>query len=151
MILYGQSEAVADFVARLLGYPTGFGECQAMGFLDGGGRLVAGVVFHNYQPRNGVIEISAASTCRTWLNRARLAAIFDYPFRIGCRMVVARIGEHNHRARRIWCSLGSDEYVIPALRSPTEAEVIYTLSAETWRNGRFGEITNGQAEVTSAA
>ena len=136
MILYGQSEAVERFVADLLGYPRGFGECQAVGFLDGDGKLVAGVVYHQYQPEQGVIEISAASTCRNWLNRARLAEIFDYPFRIGCRLVVARIGEHNARARRIWRSLGSDEYVIPALRSPSESEVIYTLSAEQWRNGK---------------
>ena len=136
---------VERFVAGLLGYPRGFGECQAIGFLDSEGKLVAGVVFHHYQPEQGVIEISAASTCRNWLNRARLAEIFDYPFRIGCRLVVARIGEHNARARRIWRSLGSDEYVIPALRSPQEAEVIYTLSAEKWRAGKFKEIQHGQA------
>ena len=137
---------VERFVAGLLGYPRGFGECQAVGFLDRDGKLVAGVVYHQYQPEQGVIEISAASTCRNWLNRARLAEIFDYPFRIGCRLVVARIGEHNARARRIWRSLGSDEYVIPALRSPTESEVIYTLSAEKWRAGKFKDIQHGQAE-----
>lgn len=137
---------VERFVADLLGYPRGFGECQAVGFLDGDGKLVAGVVYHQYQPEQGVIEISAASTCRNWLNRARLAEIFDYPFRIGCRLVVARIGEHNARARRIWCSLGSDEYVIPALRSPSESEVIYVLSAEKWRAGKFKEIQHGQAK-----
>lgn len=146
MILYGQSDLVAGFVAELLGYPRGFGECQAVGFLDGEGKLVAGVVYHQYQPEQGVMEISAASTCRNWLNRARLAEIFDYPFRIGCRLVVARIGEHNARARRIWRSLGSDEYVIPALRSPQEAEVIYVLSAENWRTGKFREIQYGQAK-----
>lgn len=145
MILYGQSDLVERFVAELLGYPRGFGECQAVGFLDGDGKLVAGVVYHQYQPEQGVIEISAASTCRNWLNRARLAEIFDYPFRIGCRLVVARIGEHNARARRIWRSLGSDEYVIPALRSPSEAEAIYVLSAEKWRAGKFKEKHHGQA------
>lgn len=146
MILHGQSEVVERFVADLLGYPRGFGECQAVGFLDGDGKLVAGIVYHQYQPEQGLIEISAASTCRNWLNRARLAEIFDYPFRIGCRLIVARIGEHNARARRIWCSLGSDEYVIPALRSPSESEVIYVLSAEKWRAGKFKEIQNGQAK-----
>lgn len=145
MTLYGHSEAVAAFVAALApGCARGFGECQAVGFLDRQGRLVAGVVYHNYQPEAGVIEISAASTCRTWLNKARLREIFDYPFRIGCRMVVTRTGEQNHRVRRIWRSLKADEYVIPALRSPTEAEVIYTLTAEQWRNGKFRDIANGK-------
>ncbi len=143
MILYGQSEAVAGFVAQLLGYPRGFGECQAIGFLDSAGRLQAGIVYHNYQPENGVIEISAASTCRTWLNRDRLRTIFDYPFRIGCRMIVTRTGEHNKRVRRIWRSLGADEIIVPSLRSPTEAEVIYTLTREQWQGGKFGKIANG--------
>jgi hypothetical protein len=52
-------------------------------------------------------------------------------------MVVARIGEHNRRARRIWRSLGADEYLIPALRSPTESEVIFTLTAEQWRASKL--------------
>ncbi|MGL5010980.1 MAG: hypothetical protein ACRC6I_13960 [Paracoccaceae bacterium] len=151
MILHGQSEIVARFVADLLGFGRGFGECQAIGFLDAGGNLVAGIVYHQYQPEQGIIEISAASTCRSWLTRANLSEIFDYPFRIGCRMVVARIGEHNQRARRIWRSLGADEYVIPALRSPQEAECIFTLSAEQWRNGKFGSKDHRQAEGTEAA
>ena len=137
MTLYGHSEQVAAFVAAILGYRTGFGECQAVGFLDGNGKLVAGVVYHNYQPDYGVIEISAASTCRTWLNKGRLQEIFGYPYRIGCRMIVTRTGEHNHRVRRIWRSLRADEFVIPALRSPSEAEVIYTLTAEQWQGGKF--------------
>lgn len=148
MTLYGQTEAVAGFVAALLGYRTGFGECQAIGFLDGDGRLVAGIVYHNYQPDNGVIEISAASTCRSWLTKSRLREIFDYPYRIGCRMIVTRTGEHNHRVRRIWRSLKADEYVIPALRSPTESEVIYTLTAEQWRNGKFRDIAHGKTKGT---
>ncbi len=138
MTLYGHSAAVERFVAALIpGCERGFGEAQGIGFLDGAGRLVAGVVYHNWNPESGVIEISAASTCRDWLTRDRLKEIFAYPFAIGCRMAVARIGEHNRRARRIWRSLGADEFIIPALRSPTEAEVVYTLTSEQWHNGKF--------------
>ncbi len=139
-IVYGQNEIVAGFAAMLLGYRTGFGECQTIGFTDRDGRLVAAIIYHNYQPDNGVIEISAASTCRTWLTKSRLREIFDYPYRIGCRMIVTRTGEHNHRVRRIWRSLRADEYVIPALRSPTEGEVIFTLPKETWEAGKFGKL-----------
>lgn len=136
--LYGHDEAVARFVADILGFDRGFGENKAIGFLDRDGRLEAGVVFHDYSPENGVIEISAASTCPRWLSRARMHEIFDYPFgQIGCRLVVARISEHNKRARRLWISLGSDEYVIPALIAPHTAQIIYTLTAEQWRNGKF--------------
>jgi hypothetical protein len=107
-----------------------------MGFLDATGTVEAVIVYHNWQPEAGVIEISAASVNRSWSTRERVKAVFDYPFR-HCRMVVARIGEHNRRARRIWRSLGADEYLIPALRSPTESEVIFTLTADQWRASKL--------------
>jgi hypothetical protein len=150
LIVYGQP--VHDFVARTVpGCERGFGECQAIGFADNG-VIVAGVVYHNWSPETGVIEMSAGSITRNWLNRARLSLIFGYPFDVvRCRMAIARIAESNHRARRIWRSLGADEFIIPALRSPTEAECIFTLPRETWEAGRFKGAIRGQAESANAA
>jgi RimJ/RimL family protein N-acetyltransferase len=134
-MIYG--DEVKRFVAEQLGFDRGFGPSSAIGFVDDG-EIVAGVIYHNWHPEGGVIEISAASSQRKWLNRSRLSVIFGYPFdQIKCRMVVARIGEHNARARRIWRSLGAREYAIPELRSPQEAEIVYTLTADQWRNGKF--------------
>jgi hypothetical protein len=124
---------VADFVAALLGFPRGFGECQAVGFLDAACVLEAGVVYHNWNPEAGVIEISAASTTRRWGTRGRLHMIFGYPFdHIGCQMVVARHAEDNP-VRRIWKALGASEHVIPRLRGRDRAECIATLTVEKWR------------------
>lgn len=111
----------------------GFGECQALGFLDADGVLEAGIVYHNWRPSAGIIEISAASINRRWGTRGRLNLIFDYPFnRIGCQMVVARHSEHNP-VRRIWKALGASEIVIPRLRGRDEAECVATLTVEAWR------------------
>ena len=139
MKLAAQSDFVAAFVAaNIPGCERGFGNCAAIGFSDATGKLVAGVVYHNWQPECGVIELSAASTVRSWLTKDRLCQIFEYPFEtVGCRMAVARISEHNKRARRIWRSLGAVEYRIPQLRSPTDDEMIYTLGAEKWRSSKF--------------
>jgi len=146
----GQDARVSAFVADQLGYSRAWDNCRALGFTDAKGQLIAGVVYHDWCPETGVIEISAASLHRKWLNRYRLFAIFEYPFQF-CRIVVARIAEGNTRARRIWRSLGADEYVIPRLRSPSEAEVIYTLSAETWRGSKYGKRENGKAQSANAA
>jgi RimJ/RimL family protein N-acetyltransferase len=138
MIVYGPP--VMQFVADQLGFDRGFGECSAIGFMEGG-EIVAGVIYHNWNPESGVIEMSAASNRRKWLTKARLSVIFAYPFdQIKCRMVIARHSEFNTRARRIWRSLGCNEYVIPALRSPSEAEVIATLTADQWRAGKFSKV-----------
>ena len=129
---------VAEFVAQNIpGCERGFGPCQAMGFVDDG-ELVAGFVYHNWSPEYETIEVSGASSKRKWANPDRLSAIFAYPFEeIKCRMVVARHSEHNKRVRRIWRSIGADEYIIPQLRSPTEAEVIATLRRDQWLNSKF--------------
>jgi len=148
LIVYGPE--VAAFVARNIpGCERGFGECSAIGFLENG-ELVAGVVYHNWNPESGVIEMSAASTTRAWLTKERLAVIFAYPFSF-CRMIVTRQSENNRRALRIWRSLGGLEYRIPDLRGPGEAEVFFTLTADQWRSGKFKGIADGQAVSAETA
>ena len=148
MTVYGPD--VAAFVAaNIPGCERGFGECQAIGFEDGG-KLVAGVVYHNWNPESGVIEMSAASINRAWLTKERLAVIFAYPFTF-CRMVLTRQSENNRRALRIWRSLGGLEYRIPDLRGPGEAEIIFTLTAEQWRSGKFKDVADGETVRSEAA
>ncbi len=138
MIIADDPETVSAFVASLIpGCERGWANCKALGFVDGGA-LVAGVVYHNWSPEMGVIELSAASVNRSWLTRDRLKAIFGYPFdQLRCRIAIARISEHNARARRIWRSLGALEYTLPELRSPTEAEILYMLHERDWRSNKL--------------
>jgi RimJ/RimL family protein N-acetyltransferase len=131
LIVYGQTELVAAFVAANIPGETGFGNCKAIGF---GNPLVAGVVYHNWNPEGRVIELSAASTTRKWVTRANLKVIFGYPFdELECQLCVARISEHNARARRIWRALGATEYRIPRFYGRDEAMIIATLPVEAWR------------------
>jgi len=131
LIVYGQNERVAAFVAANIPGETGFVNCAAIGF---GTPLVAGVVYHNWNPEGRVIELSSASTTRKWVTRANLKVIFGYPFdELECQLCVARISEHNARARRIWRALGSTEYHIPRFYGRDEAMIIATLTVEAWR------------------
>ena len=125
--------AVARFVSRgLWGDDRGVGPCQGIGFADADGRLVAGVLLHNYQPDCGVIEVTAYSETRRWLTRGALVDVFGYVFR-HCQMAVARISENNATARRFWRALGANEHRIPRLRGRDEAEIISTLTEEQRR------------------
>ena len=130
---------VEDFVASLIpNFERGFGPCETYGITDASGNLVAGIVYHNYYPENGIIEISAAATSPKWLTRRHMQDILEYPFdQLGCRMVVARTGGNNKRALRIWRSIGASEFEIPQLRSPSESEVIHTLTPEQWANSKM--------------
>lgn len=134
-LLYGQSDAVCDWVKARLDGPE-FGNCQAVGVVNDG--LIAGIVFHDWNPRSETIEVSAAADSPKWATRKTLTALFAYPFDgIGVRIVYARIAESNTRARRLWRAFGAKETAIPEMRGVGEAEIIATLTREQWQKSRL--------------
>lgn len=145
--LYGQDARVSDFVAQHIpGCERGFSaSSKAIGVLDGE-KLIAGMVYHNWAPEAGVMELSGASIDRRWLQRPILHAIFDYPFTdVGCQMVVMRVSELNTSLHRILRGLQFDEYRIPRLRGRDEDEIIFTLTVENWQSHqKFTKVQHGK-------
>jgi RimJ/RimL family protein N-acetyltransferase len=147
-IVWGTSEnpeinaGIGQFVSLMIpGCETGFSNFKSMGVIKGG-ELIAGVLYHNWSPKTGAIEVSAAASDPRWLTKETLKALFGYPFDdIGCQIVVARIAETNIRARRMWRAVGAKEHLIPRLRGRNEAEAIMILTDDAWR--KFG-IANGK-------
>lgn len=138
-------DRVADWVARHIeGCERGFGPSRALGVAHKGD-LVAGLVFHNWEPEHALIEISAAATHRGWMTRQVVNTAMEYVFDgLNCQAVVARIGEWNKPARRIWQALGSAEYTIPRLRGRDKAGCLYVLTDDAWKLSRFNEkVTHG--------
>lgn len=136
-------DAVRLFVEfGLWGGRRQFGASTAMGYADETG-IVAGLVFHNYDPDTGVIEISAYSTRRDWLTKGRLVELFGYPFdQLGVRICIARSSDTNRRALRIWKALGASQHPLPDLRGEGEAEIVSLLKRETFQ-ARFKESADG--------
>lgn len=134
---------IEQFVAALHGSERGFGPCATMGFHNKSGELVAGVVFHNWQPEYGVIEVSAASVDPRWLTRGRMHEVAGYVFDgLGCRMALARHSEHNRIARRLWDRVGAREIRMPNLRGPDEDEMVALLTREDWEASKFAKGSN---------
>lgn len=135
--IFGHDETVSRFVAgHIEGCERGFGKCKAIGVVHDG-QLVAGIVYHNWNPESAVIELSAAGTDRRWLSRPVIKAMFGYPFdQIGCQMVVLRVSERNGVMCGIARRFGFREYRVPRLRGRDEAEIIFTLTEEDWRAHR---------------
>lgn len=128
------NHAIAGFVAaRIDGCERGFADFTTLGVTEEG-RLVAGVVYHNYSPEAGVVELSAAATSKGWLTRPVLKAMFGYPFdEIDCQMAVLRVSEENAGMVSIARRFGFTSYRIPRLRGREEAEIIFTLTDNDWR------------------
>lgn len=144
-MVYGPDEPVADFVAKLIpGCERGFDRPRAFGILEDN-QLIAGVVYTNWNPEAGIIEMSAAATSPRWFTGKVIRTVFSYPFDLcACQMVVLRVSEKNQRMRSIAERLGFTGYPIPRLRGRDESEIVYTLTEEQWRASRFERSRHGQ-------
>lgn len=108
-----------------------------MGVLHGG-EMVAGVVFHNWCPEHGVIELSAAATSKRWVTRPVIKAVMGYAFdEAECQMIVSQMDMSNDAPRALWRGLGATEYVIPRLRGKDADGVLATFTDDAWRSSRF--------------
>ena len=137
-VVFGPDEPVADFVAKLIpGCERGFERPRSFGVLSNN-RLVGGVIFTNWQPEAGTIELHAAATTRRWLTAPVIRTVFGYVFdRCECQMAILRVAEGNEAMRSIARRLGFSEHVIPRLFGRDQAGIVYTLTEEQWRASRF--------------
>lgn len=137
-VVFGPDEPVADFVAQLIpGCERGFERPRSFGILQNN-HLIAGVVFTNWQPEAGTIELHTAATSPRWLTGPVIRTVFRYVFdHCGCQMAILRVAEHNGPMRSIAERLGFTAHVIPRLFSRQEAGIVYTLTEEQWRASRF--------------
>ena len=114
-----------------------FGNCVTMGVIENE-RLIGVMVFHNYDPDAGTIEISGASTSKRWLNRKTLKAMFDYPFRqLGLNTVVMRCDADKRHLSRMLKAYGFSEHIIPHLGAGGQDLHVYVLTREAWAGNKF--------------
>jgi len=141
--VHGHSQTVAHFVASLIPHcRRGFGDnAKAIGIIDNEGRLIAGIVYHNWDPDSGIIEISgAAIPGKYWLTRETIRRMYQYPFlQLGCQMVVQRTPAD---ATRLLGMLAAYDYTLipmPRLFGRERDGVICCLTKEAWAANRFNQ------------
>jgi RimJ/RimL family protein N-acetyltransferase len=137
IIIAGSSEpdlnrALAGWMEAQLGQEPFREPYSTMGIFSGN-ELCAALIFENYRPQDGTIEIGIASTSPRWLNRTVMNAMADFVFgQLGCQMAVFRTSERNTSACRLMQRVGFECIVIPRLRGRDEAEHFYCLTDTTW-------------------
>lgn len=145
------NEALGNWCAAQIGLPRPFDmPYSTMGVFQGE-TLIAVMLYNNWQPEAGVIEIHGAATDKRWLNKKSLWEMFSFPFlRVGAQLVVMRVSERNvtwngRGLPRLLKSYGFKSYGIPRLRGRNEAEIIHTLTDDDWAgNGFHKENTSGK-------
>jgi RimJ/RimL family protein N-acetyltransferase len=139
--VYGQDEVVAHAVAQMIPAvrERGFGKCKAIGVIDGDGRLLAGIVYHNWSPEAGVIEISMAALPKTkWLTRETLHRMFEYPFdQIGVQMIMHVVPADDERSLRQIAVAGHMFIKVPRLLGRDRDAVLCLLTREAWDASKF--------------
>ena len=140
--VYERDEAVANAVAQLVpNCERGFGRCKTIGVIDENGVLIAGVVFHNWQPEAGVIEMSAAALPgKRWLTRETIQTMYGYVFDIcECQLVLSLVPSDDDRTLRMLASGGYKFVRVDRLLGRDRDATICTLTEEAWRANRFNK------------
>ena len=98
-----------------------------------GDTLAGAMLFHNYHPDAGVIEVSAAATSRRWFTRRVINEALAYVFNeIGCQALVMRTSDENSPVLHIGKFLGFEKHTIPRLRGRNKSETILLLTDDKW-------------------
>lgn len=82
-LVFGHDAEIAGWVGSRIPHMHGggFGPCSTLGVASDLGRLMAGVVFHDYQKDLGTIQLSMAADNPMWARRDTIKQLLSYPFR----------------------------------------------------------------------
>lgn len=153
--VYGHSEVIAPFVAELIPHcRRGFGpNIQTMGVIDEAGNLLAGIVWHNWDPDAGIMELSGAALPRSnWLTRRTLERMYGFPFNeCGCQMVVQRTPADDLNLLGLLAAYGFSFVTVHRLFGRDRDGVIATLTREAWLSNRFNRRLSRETKLAEAA
>lgn len=144
--VFDRSDLVVDFVVRTKrasGFAPRAGftdsKLQTIGVLNGDDELIAGIVYFNYSPEAGTIEMSAeALPKQQWLTKTTLALMFYYPFvTCGCQMLITKTSARSAHVLRMLAAMDFAFILIPRAGGRNEDGVICLLTYEDWAAGKF--------------
>lgn len=148
-LIYGHDQAVCDFVNAQIDESFSPKSCAGVAVADADGNMVAGWIWHNWNPEAGTLEFSGASITAKWMTRAILQELFAYAF-ANAQMVVTRNGADNTRLHRQLAAFGFRRYDIERLFGRDSDGVVWTLTDDDWKASRFYIGANNGQEIRSA-
>jgi RimJ/RimL family protein N-acetyltransferase len=141
--LYGHDKEVLQFMTQFWPYNHDthrFEHCKTIGVLDEDGKLVAAVVFYNYDTRADRIEAGIVSVNPHWLNRAVLKRMFEYVFiECDCQMLEIKVPAEHEEHLSILARLNFNFTLLPRWFGRDKDCVICTLTDDQWLDSRFSK------------
>lgn len=126
------------------------GPAVGIGVLSPAGDLIAGTVFHGYDPFVKAMEVSCAAITPRWGNREVFGAILRYPFETAdCQRLTAvtprRSPEGATSPRQFLEGLGFKREGSIRRGFGSDNAIVYGLLREEWLEGRFCRPRRGVA------
>jgi len=147
--VYDNDDVVSTIVANLQGEEKGYRNCKTIAVVDEHNNFLAGVVFYNWDPHSGRIEMTASAVSRAWLSRRTLNRIGDFVFReCGCQLLLIHVRKRDERVLRILAAVGFTFTLVPRLFGRDLDGVICTLTDDDWYGSR---ISHGRSLTEEAA
>jgi RimJ/RimL family protein N-acetyltransferase len=139
--VYNHDEEVCRFVGRLsAASDDGFGRCKTIGVIDGEGRLIAGLVYFNYDPTAETIEFGAAAITPRWFTRATYRRMLEYPFvECGCQMLYGRVRVDNEQLLSELARINFNLTMVPRMYGRSEDGVLCTLTDDQWLDSKISK------------
>ena len=139
-LVFGMDPIVSNWVAARVPHVglRGFGPCVAIGIVDSNEQPIGGVVYNNYQPQYGSIDISCASITPRWLTKRMIRGIFAYPFdQLKVGRVTAVTPRKATSPRRFLEQFGFKLEGLVRRGFGTDDAVVYGLLVEEWQKTRW--------------
>jgi RimJ/RimL family protein N-acetyltransferase len=115
-----------------------FGPCRALAVAHNGA-LAAGVVYHDYRPQHGDVQMTIAASNPRWAGRETIAYLLQYPFvELDCRRISLTVRADNARSQRLVTGLGFiEEGRRRELYAPGVDCIMYGMMREEWASGPY--------------
>jgi len=150
-LVYGLNMEVAQWTSAHIPHMAGvpFGPGVAIG-VENGGKLIAGIVFHDWQPRFKTMQVSMAATDPKWAARGVILKILSYPFdEVKVEKLWAAMPYKNERAIRFNTGIGFVREGTLSRHFGTDHAVIARMFRKDYE--RLKDKWNGQKLAAVAA
>ncbi len=154
-LLFMADANVAAWTAARIPHMHGgeFGPCKAIGVVSNDGKMLAGVIYHDYQPTAETIQLSMAADSPRWARKGVIRGLLHYPFeQIGVQKLWTATPHTNERAIRFNKGIGFTQEAVLAhhFGHKKHAVICRMLKVDYEKRYARNEL-NGEALTLAAA
>jgi RimJ/RimL family protein N-acetyltransferase len=151
-LIAGLDRLVTDWVIERVpeADADSFWPCVAIGVASGD-RLIAGVLFHDWRPQFGVIELSMAADSPIWARRSIIKTLLAYPFdQLGANKLFTVAPSENTAALKVNRHIGFTQEAILAHHLGPKRHAVINRMLRADYSRLYGDVDGQEVHTFSA-